>query len=220
MSAGSIGYYSASSVLTELTAGNSADVLTMGATNPAWSAPASSAVWEVLVDEYSNTASNTLDTGYVDMGSYRILKYLWSAYYVSDATELDVRFYNPDGNEETGAMQGTSGYYNSNVLFQRGNETSYNLTNGNTIENDADIILEITVLCASAANKGAGGYYTLSQRGASSYNTTYCSGNLFQAWNSGLTSTDRMYFNGIKKIDGNVFSNAILSVLGYGDNTQ
>ena len=220
MSAGSIGYYSASSVLTELTAGNSADVLTMGATNPVWSAPTSSAVWDEILNEYDTSISNTLDTGFQSWGNYRMLKYIWSARYSSGVSALDVRFYNPDGNEETSANQGCSGFYNSNVFFARGNETSYNLTNANVIEDDADIILEITVLCASIANKGGGGYYTLSQRGASSYDTTYCSGNLFQAHNSSLVSNSLNYFCGIKNISSNVFTDGILTVLGMGDNTQ
>jgi len=193
-----------------------------GATAPEYFTPSAAAsTWVTILDEYDTVASNNLDTGYHDFGSYRVVKYFWSARYSSGVDALDVRFYNPDGNEETSANQGCSGFFNSGTFFARGNETSYNLTNANVIEDDADIVMEITVLCASAANKGGGGYYTLSQRSATaSGDATYCSGNLFQAHNSGLTSTDRMYFNGIKNISSNVFSDGILTVLGMGDNTS
>ena len=74
MSEGSIGYYSGSSVLTELTAGNSADVLTMGATNPSWSAPVS--VWTELFNARNVASSNTMDTGaQTDWGTYSCLLY-------------------------------------------------------------------------------------------------------------------------------------------------
>jgi len=50
-----------------------------GATAPEYFTPSAGGTWQVLVDEYNNTAANTLDTGYIDMGSYRVLKYYWSA---------------------------------------------------------------------------------------------------------------------------------------------
>ena len=219
MSQGSIGYYNASSVLTELTAGNSADVLTMGVTDPAWSAPVSSAVWTEVINEYDNVASNTLNTGYIDLGQYRVLKLFWSAYLETGTGALDLRFYNPDQNVESAAIQGCSGFYNSSTFFGQGNQTSYNLTNGGALFNGRDIILEMTLLCASVKNDGAGGSYSLSQR--ESYDSTMCGGNLFQAWNSGLVSPDLMWFNGLGgDLSGNTWTDGILSVLAMGDNTQ
>jgi len=123
-------------------------------------------------------------------------------------------------NVESGAYQGCSGFYNSNTFFNQGNQTSYDLTDGNALFG-GDIVLEITVLCASIRNNGAGGTYSLSQRAdTGGYESTYCIGNLFQAHNSGLTSTDLMYYNGIKDISGNTWRQGMLTVLGMGDNTS
>ena len=223
MSAGSIGYYSASSVLTELTAGNSADVLTMGATNPAWSAPVSSAVWTELFNARNVASSNTMDTGaQTDWGTYRVLKYYWTAYVDTGDNALDLQFYNVDGTLETASIQGVAGFYNSNTLNQTANQSSYDLTFGNTIANDRNIVLEITVLCAGVDNLGAGGSYSLTQRGGSgeSYNVTYCNGTLAQAWNSGVTSTNLMPYCGCKLQSPATFTGLLLTVLGMGDNTS
>ena len=219
-STGSLIYFDASSQATNLNAGGVGTVLTMGASVPSW-ASAGGGTWDVLVSERDNVIANTLDTGYIDFGSYRVLKYYWSAYLDSGSAGLQVRFYNPDGNIETSSIQATAGFYNSNTLNQNANQSSYLLTFGGNLMTSRDIVLEMTVLCASVKNDGGGGRYSLSQRGnpAASYNGTYCNGNLFQAWNSSLVSGDLMYFNGIKDISGNTWTDGILTVLGTGDNT-
>lgn len=189
------------------------------ATAPSWGS-AASGTWEIAYSARDNVAANTLDTGYVDLGHYRAVKYFWSACYSAGAAALDLRFYNPDGNEENGAFQGASGFYNNNTFFSSGNTTSYDLTNGNAIEDDGDIILELTLLSASVNNKGAGGMFSMSQRSAgASGDATYCIGNLFQAHNSALVSTDLFYFNGIKDISGVTWTDGILTILGMGNNT-
>lgn len=62
MSEGSIGYYDSSSVLTELASGSENNVLTMGATLPAWSASASTIITRLessLASTFVNTALAT-----------------------------------------------------------------------------------------------------------------------------------------------------------------
>jgi hypothetical protein len=189
---------------------------------PSWAAGASG-TWETLLSLRNTAAANTLDTGaYPAWGTYRVLKYFWSADVDTGSAALDLKFYNPDGNVESSAIQGVAGFYNSNTLNQTANQTSYDLTFGNSIANDRTIVMELTVQCSDIGNNGAGGSYSITQRGdaGASYNVTYCQGNLAQAWNSGLTSQNLMYFCGCQEQSGNTFTNAVLTVLGMGDNTS
>lgn len=62
LSEGSLVYGSASEIVTELPSGNNLDVLTMGASTPAWQATSSSAVWEKIVD-IENVGAGQLESG-------------------------------------------------------------------------------------------------------------------------------------------------------------
>ena len=224
LSAGSI-LYSDGSNIQELSLGSAADTLQVNAlaTAPEWAAPASSAVWETLYSARDTAAANSLDTGaQTSWGTYRVLKYFWSAYVDTGTAAIDMKFYNPDGNVESSAIQGVGGFYNSNVLQQTANQSSYDLTFGGSIADDRNIGLEMTVQCASVQNYGGSGNYSITQRGSagSSYNVTFCQGNLAQAWNSGLTSPNLMYYCGCQEQSGNTYTDAILTVLGMGDNTS
>jgi len=66
MSEGSLGYYSSSSVLTELTAGGAGTVLTMGATIPAWTASSAlntSTLEDHLTANFTTTSTSAVSTG-------------------------------------------------------------------------------------------------------------------------------------------------------------
>jgi len=189
--------------------------------SPSWAAGASG-TWEVLYDARDTAAANSCDTGaQTSWGTYRVLKYFWTAYVDTGTAALDMRFYNPDGNAENATIQGVAGFYNSNTLNKTANQSSYDLTFGGSIADDRNIGLEMTVQCASVKNYGGSGNYSITQRGSAgdSYNVTYCLGNMAQAWNSGLTSPNLMYYCGCQELSGNTYTDAILTVLGMGDNT-
>jgi len=180
---------------------------------PTW-ASAGGGVWTEVINEYDNTAANTLDTGFVDMGEYRVLKLFWSAYLQTGTAALDIRFYDPDGAVATAATQGTSGFFN-NTFYGNGNQSSIQLSFGQALANGRDIQLEMTILCSSVNRQGTGGSYSMTQR--TSYDPSYCNGNFYIV--DGFTSTDKMFVNGFQDISGNTWNDAILTVLASGDNT-
>lgn len=225
LAAGSV-VYSNGAALQELVkpAVPAGEILTFPAlaTSPSWGA-AGAGSWEILYNARDTAAANSLDTGaQTAWGTYRVLKYFWSAYVDTGTAALDMRFYNPDGNAENAAIQGVAGFYNSNVLNQTANQSSYDLTFGGSIADDRNIGLEMTVQCASVKNYGGSGNYSITQRGSAgdSYNVTFCQGNLAQAWNSGLVSPNLMYYCGCQEQSGNTYTDALLTVLGMGDNTS
>ena len=66
MSEGSLGYYSSSSVLTELSAGGSGTVLTMGATLPAWTASSglnTNTTEDHLTANFDSSSTTAVSTG-------------------------------------------------------------------------------------------------------------------------------------------------------------
>jgi len=204
--------------LARLAKGNLNDVLTMGSALPAWTAPSSGGEWTSLINEYDNTASNTFDTGYVDMGGYRVLRLFWTAYVSSGTGALGMRFYDADENLQTGAVQGTSGYFNSNTLNANGNQTSMDLTFGNAIASGRGIVFGMEIQCSDSGLNGAhtAGTYYMTQR--ASYDTTYCHGTFITV--NGATSTDLNFCNGFQEQSGNTYTDGILTVLGSGDNTS
>ena len=186
-----------------------------GATAPEYFTPAAAAsTWTTVINEYDNTAANTFDTGFVDMGEFRVLKLFWSAYLQTGTAPLDIRFYDPDGAVATGATQGTSGFFN-NTFYGNGNQSSIQLSFGQALANGRDIQLEMTILCSSVNRQGTGGSYSMTQR--TSYDPSYCNGNFYIV--DGYTSVAKMFVNGFIDISGNTWSDAMLTVLASGDNT-
>jgi len=203
MSAGSIGYYSGSSVLTELTAGNSADVLTMGATNPAWSAPTSSG-WTSL---YSGTGlDETFDTGHLtDMADYRYFDvYMTFASSVKESLNLD--FYNPDGvlYGSLGGKYGQSGQFLS-VDYVQANTDDFQVTFNETINGGTEtyqgwhLNLKINSFTGRRVNSSAEIWYAFGQRYTQeTYSPAQTGGCFGVVANGTTTSTSLQLIQGIK----------------------
>ena len=140
MSEGSIGYYSGSSVLTELTAGSESSVLTMGATNPAW-VSASGAVFDKIAEQ--TTAGTSIDTTALsDCATYERLLFQFA--FECDADEpLDFQFYDGDGTGEFSLNELMTNYYQlsgftNGALFNLSpTSASLRLSNGVNIGNEA-----------------------------------------------------------------------------------
>jgi len=186
-----------------------------GATAPEYFTPAAAAsTWTELLSLRDTAASNTFDTGYYDWGSYRALKFFWAGYVNTGTAPFDVRFYSPAGAIITSGAQGTSGFFNSNVL-QTSVTTELDITFGNNIQSGRGITFGMEIQCQanSAGDRATIGSYYLSQR--TSYDATFCQGNFYVA---GVTG-DLMTCNGLIEISGNTYTDCLLTVLGMGDNT-
>jgi hypothetical protein len=215
---GSLIYFDASSQATNLSSGSSGDVLTMGASLPAWSTPGTGGSWVEVINERDTASANGLDTGFVDLTEYRVVDLFWCAYLKTGSSAMDVRFYDPDGNVASGAVQGTAGFHNG-TFYSNGNQTSLQLSFGQNLVNDRCINLGMRIVCSPVDTPSGGqtGFnYWLTQR--SSYDATYITGNgcLVDGF---TTSSDLMFFCGIQDQSGNTWEDAILTAYGAGDNT-
>jgi hypothetical protein len=190
-----------------------------GATAPEYFTPAAAAsTWTEVINERDTVEANSLDTGFVDLSHYRVIDLFWTAYLKTGSSAMDVRFYDPDGNVASGAVQGTAGFHNG-TFYSNGNQTSLQLSFGQNLINDRCIQFGMRVICSPVDTPSGGqtGFsYWLTQRG--SYDASYIMGNgcLVDGF---TTSTDLMFFNGIQDQSGNTWEDAILTVLASGDNT-
>ena len=219
MSAGSIGYYSGSSVLTELTAGNSADVLTMGATNPSWSAPSSSG-WSSI---YSATGLTTLDFQSNDMLDYRyfdIMMYFGS----SGAEPVEFQFYNADGGLFGSTAYGTAGWFRD-TFTSDANVSNFNASFGNDIgasgESDHawQCHLRINSYAGTTTNYQADVAIEINQRWVGgSYEPLCCIGNGFVTFGS-VTSSSQQTISGIKMVSPTSQTNGIVDIYGLGSSS-
>ena len=184
---------------------------------PTW-ASAGGGVWTEVINERDTVEANSLDTGFVDLSHYRVIDLFWTAYLKTGSSAMDVRFYDPDGNVASGAVQGTAGFHNG-TFYSNGNQTSLQLSFGQNLVNDRCIQFGMRVICSPVDTPSGGqtGFnYWLTQRG--SYDASYIMGNgcLVDGF---TTSSDLMFFNGIQDQSGNTWEDAILTVLASGDNT-
>jgi len=190
------------------------------ATQPSWAAGGAAGTWTELINEYDNAAANTFDTGYVDMGSYRVLRLFWSSFVSSGSSTnaFQMRFYDPDGNVASGAVQGTAGFFN-NTFYSNGNQTELDMTFGQSISADNPIVCGMEILCSGVGKPGGGftgGTFFITQR--LSYDALYCQGSFHLV--DGFSSGSLMFANGFQEQSGNTYQDSILTVLGMGDNTS
>ena len=192
-----------------------------GATAPEYFTPAAGAsTWTEVINEFDNVAANTFDTGYVDLGSYRVLRLFWSSFVSSGSSTnaFQMRFYDPDGNVASGAVQGTAGFFN-NTFYSNGNQTELDMTFGQSISANNPIVCGMEILCSGVGKPGGGftgGTFFITQR--LSYDALYCQGSFHLV--DGFTASDLMFCNGFQEQSGNTYQDSILTVLGMGDNTS
>lgn len=132
---------------------------------------------------------------------------------------MSLRFYNPDGVVVSSSIYGTAGHYD-NTFYSNANQAQMNTTFGQSLANGRDLQLEMTILSSSTNRQAIGGSYSLTQRKAApSYAATYCQGNFYLGRGT-VVNTDLMFFNGVQDQSGNTWADAMLTVLGMGDNTS
>ena len=217
MSEGSIGYYNSSSVLQELTSGSSGNVLTMGATLPAWSAGASS-TWTELINIYD---AAEIDTSFVDMKTYRWLD-IWVSGYLSTGSSTDgflMQWYDPDESLAGGTHYTSAGYF-GNTYYTTGSGADIPLTFDQTVTADRPFFLHMGVTCSPVDKAGGGASmfsWTGSHRIAPDASFWNGAGLCINGWSD---TTALQFCNGFKFVEGNTYQDCIISVYGAGDNTS
>jgi len=220
LSAGDV-IYSDGAALQRLAIGTPAQQIKVnaGATAPEYFTPAAGAsTWTEVINEYDNVAANTFDTGFVDLTAYRVLKLYWTGYLTTGTAAFGIRFYDPDGNIASGAVQATSGMVGA-TSYANGNQTSLDISFGQSLTSGRGISFGMEIQC-SDVNRGAGGHtagtFYLTQR--QTYDAMYCTGNFVVV--DGATAGGLMYANGFQEQSGNTYTGSMLTVLGMGDNTS
>jgi len=187
-----------------------------------WATPSTpTSTWTELISLKDTSASNGFDTGYVDMSTYRVLRFFWQGYASSGTDPFQVRFYDPDEAIVTTSLYGTSGFYTSNTLNTNGDQSSLEITFGEDIETTKSITFAMEINCtADSTNKkcAIGSYYLSQGRAFPNVDAVFCQGNFY--WDQNDYFTELMIVNGLVEISSNVYTDCLLSVIGYGDNTS
>ena len=176
----------------------------MGASLPAWSAPAAGGGWTSI---YSGTGlDETFDTGHLtDMANYRYFD-VYMTFASSVEESLNLEFYNPDGNlySTAGSVYGQSGQFLSTDYVQANTDT-FQVTFNETINGSGEtyhgwhLNMRLNSFTGRRSNSSATIWYAFGQRYTQeTYSPAQTGGCFATVANGSTTSTSLQLIQGIK----------------------